>query len=186
MKCGGAGDTYVVTYANTEATRAAVVGSIDRFFGQERDEEDFVELLEGSTSAQQISETSLDIYLRATESFTELVASAKMKDYVIDINIYQYVLLNYIFKLLDNYLNRYKLTWNRLVGFEMIKYNVKCLHYYDDAINILNIKNSLAVKKLLKLLHIRKNVAYDIFKFLCTTEKKILHKAVCNMNIYRH
>lgn len=85
------------TFANTSATPVDADGSLDRFFRQERDEPDFVKLLEGSTSQQQISEKSLVIYHRAAESSTELVTSARMEDYVIDINIYQYVLLNYIF-----------------------------------------------------------------------------------------
>lgn len=80
--------------AVTGHTPAVVPGSLDRFFEQERDEGDFVEFLKGSTSAQPITETSLDTYLRAADASTELVASTKMLDYVIDINIYQFLRIN--------------------------------------------------------------------------------------------
>lgn len=81
-------------------------GSVVRFFSQDR-EEDFAEYLEGSSSDHPITEAYLDTYLRTAKSSTELVASTKMKDYdrlLIDINIYQYALKSYIFKIRNNYL----------------------------------------------------------------------------------
>jgi len=117
--------TYTsATCAGTSQTPVDVVGSLDRHFGPEKDEPDFVEFLEESTSLQKIGETSVDIYLRAAESSTELVALVNMEDYVIDINIYQYVLFKYILKLRNNYLNRYKKTWNQFFGINLIKKNV--------------------------------------------------------------
>lgn len=40
---------------------------------------------------------------------TQLEVSQKMSDYLIDINIYQYVLKNYVIKLIANYLKRNKI-----------------------------------------------------------------------------
>ncbi|KAL4153956.1 hypothetical protein QTP88_001789 [Uroleucon formosanum] len=133
------------TCAVMSPTPVDVHGSLDRHFGQKRNEPDFVEYLEESTCLQKIGETSVDIYLRAAQSSTELVASANMEDYVIDINIYQFV------------------------GLKMIKININVLDNYDDAIQIENLQNSIAVLKIMKLLHVNEQTAFHLFRTLCCT-----------------
>jgi len=82
--------------------------SFEEHFGTETDDVDFIGLLEASSSEQTIGSTYCDTYLRAADASTALEVSQKMSDYLIDINIYWYVLQNYIMKLRYNFLNRKK------------------------------------------------------------------------------
>jgi len=104
---------------------------------------------------------------------------------VIDINIYQYVLFQYIIKLRDNYLHRHKKTWNRLFGVKVIKKQINKLDSYENAIDIINLYNSIALIKIKKLLHIKDKFAFDLLKVLCCTDKNKLLPGSLDYEIIR-
>lgn len=112
----------------TERTPAAAVGSVEDYFTVDTDSVDFVGFLEGSIYEQPIGEASVDTYLRAADASTELVASAKMRVYVIDINIYRYVIKRKMLNLRDNYINSEIKNINKAVGFKLLKTK----DYLDD------------------------------------------------------
>jgi len=85
--------------------------------GRATDDVEFVGLLEGSVSDPPTSETCVDTYLRAASNYTEFVASPKMKDYIIDINIYRCVLQNNLYLLRRDFLNKDRNNINRVMWF---------------------------------------------------------------------
>lgn len=87
------------TYLTSAATTTTVLdafGSETARPSRNSDDLDFVELLEQSSSSHPTTSVSCDTYLQVLDSSKELVATPKMKDYVIDINIYRQVLKNYL------------------------------------------------------------------------------------------
>lgn len=174
--------TYTsATYARTPEVPVGVPSSFEAHFGTETADVDFVALLEASSSDQMIGDTYCDTYVRAAGASTQLEVSQRMSDYLIDINIYQYVLKQYLFKLRSNYLNRKKMLYKRMLGIDIIRY-VKCeLNQYDveDQIDILHIENSEQLKQLSLVLNISTsiNVGFYLFKMLLFTKHNIIY---CN------
>lgn len=174
--------TYTsATYARTPEVPVGVPSSFEAHFGPETADVDSVALLEASSSDQMIGDTYCDTYVRAADASTQLEVSQRMSDYLIDINIYQYVLKQYVLKLRSNYLNnREKMLYKRMLGIDIIRY-VKCeLNQYDveDQIDILhNIENSEQLKQLSLVLNISINVGFYLFKMLLFTKYNIMY---CN------
>jgi len=86
------------TYVATQVDLVGAPSSFEEHFGANTADVDFVGFLEQSASSQGITETYCDTYLRAADASTLLEASEKMEDYLIDINIYRLVLINFIKK----------------------------------------------------------------------------------------
>lgn len=84
--------------AQTSTNLVDVLGSRTVQQSQNGEDQTFAELLEQSTSNPQTTQVSCDIYVQALDSSKELVASTRMKDYVLDINIYRCVLKHYLLK----------------------------------------------------------------------------------------
>jgi len=130
-------------------------------------------LLEESTSNQSTTPVFCDTYLKAIDSSTELVASQKMDDYVIDINIYRYVLKNYIIQLRDEFLNYSNhILNNHIFHYKKRKANIMELSTYKniDKYKLLKLHNSNLYNKLITHLHTTHDNAMLISKLLVTTE----------------
>jgi len=155
-------------------------GCIEDFFISKTDSADFVGFLEGQTCDQLIGETVCDTYLRAAGSSSELVASTKMKDYVIDINIYRYALKLKILYYRNLYINGANDYINKITGVKLLRH-INKLNEYDpeDQITILNIYNSNILDKIIALMHNDRLTLYSMFKMLCfTDERRLMTKSL--------
>jgi len=155
----------------------------EEHFGASTEDVDFVGFLEASTSQQQITEAYCDTYLRAADASTALEASEKMEDYLIDINIYRLVLWNYVKKLRMNYINRNKILYNKIVGFEMIKKTKTQLTMRADGIQILDMKNSEHLNQFATVMHITMDDAYYFFNVCQASYRTINIALYTNMDI---
>lgn len=76
--------------ATTQISVVDVVGYSDQCIANNSGGLNFDDLLSPENSSPSITAEYSDTYLRAQDSSSELVASTKMNDYLIDINIYGY------------------------------------------------------------------------------------------------
>lgn len=92
-------------------------------------------LLEDPTSTLQTLQTSCDTYLRMLDAPSELVASTNLKDYLIDINIYRYVCVEYIYNHIHLIKNENIIRFkhvsnsNRIASKSFFCIRNKCLQY---------------------------------------------------------
>jgi len=97
-----------VTSAPTHQEVVGAPSSFEVHFGAVTEDVDFLGLLEEPIFGQGIGETYCDTYLRVADASIQLEVSQKMQDYLIDINIYRYVLRSYLLKVRKYYLNKSK------------------------------------------------------------------------------
>lgn len=163
------------TCAVTERTPVAVAGSLEDYIIPDTDSVDYVGFLEGSIYDQPIGEASVDTYLRAADASTELVATAKMRDYVIDINIYRYVIKRKILQLRESYINSDIININRTVGFKLLK-TKNCLDEknHDDLFKLMQLENSNTVKMTCMFMNNNEISIYYMYKMLCCVHRNRL------------
>jgi len=131
-------------------------------------------LLEESTSNHQTTTTYCDTYLKAIDSSTELVASQKLEDYLIDINMYRYVLKLYLIKKRDFFLNySVNIVNNHIFHYNKRKDNTNSLSTFksNDKYKLLKLHNSDLVQSVMYQLHIKYDKAMLIAKLIVTTDR---------------
>lgn len=143
-------------YAPTQMNLADAYGSETQTTSRCTGNVNFAELLERSTCNQATTRVSCDTYVQALDSSKELVASTNMKGYVIDINIYRYVLLNYLIKLRNEFINE---NYNRSNTFKLLKIKNKKDIPYMNFNQANDYFNKLYGSKF--LLNIRKTVPFN-------------------------
>lgn len=87
----------MATSALITVNLVGVLGSKDQSTRRNGANVDLVALLEWLSSNRSTLQTFLDTYFKVIDSFNELVASPRMLDYVIDLNIYWCVLTQYMY-----------------------------------------------------------------------------------------
>lgn len=131
------GSSHLTKTISTFPTSAPTTTTVVDAFGYEEahqsrlsDDVDFAGLLEHTSCSRQTMQVSCDTYLQVLDSSRELVATPKMNDYVIDINIYRQVLKSYLIKQRSFFINEntYRManTYNVHIN---LKKNIPYLQY---------------------------------------------------------
>lgn len=152
------------TSAQIQTSLVGANGFNDQQHGQRMENVDFGELLGQASSNQSITPTYLDTYLKPLDSSTELVASQKMSDYVIDINIYRFVLKQYLLKQRFIQLNEQNYYLNYICPLSKKRVTTKPLKYMSTAL-LYHTPMLCAVQDVLNTDY---NQAFTVFRNLCS------------------
>lgn len=109
------------TYASTATTVVDALGSSGPNSYNNSNALSSDGLLEERTLAQLISPTYCDTYLRMLDTPSELVASTNLRDYLIDINIYRYAVVNYVLHHINLIKNENVIRMKHVFGASRIK-----------------------------------------------------------------
>lgn len=148
---------------------------------------DFVELLERPNYKSPTLSIFCDTYLKALDASKELVDSVKMKDYLIDINIYrQVILLNYLLKQRLLYLNERMLRKSTYTHFP-IQFNKRSLlslrlSHNEKMKRLLDIHNSYFQNNIARVFNCEPYLAFLVCRTLITFSENTLKEVWFNQN----
>lgn len=143
--------TYTLdTSAPIETNLVGAVGSKNLSFSPDTNNVDFVGLLERPSFSHQTMETFCDTYVKAADASRELVASTTLKDYLIDINIYRLVLIDYMYE----QHKIFHLQQNLSINF--IKKEKKIKHTFDWTVDLkYKILDSMLYKNIKRVFNLK-------------------------------
>lgn len=158
------------TSAPTQMNLVDVHGYNVQSTSQSSENVNFAELLVPTNSNQLTTPIYLDTYLKPLDSSTGLVASQKMLDYVIDINIYRFVLKLYLLKQRLLQLNKYNFYINYIKPLSKPRIRTEPLKYKCTSL----LYNSPMIEAVGLVLNIKYNDSFLIFRNLCSSSTEFL------------
>lgn len=158
------------TFVPTQMSLVDALGYSDQQHGQRTENVNFAELLGQPNSSQSITPTYCDTYLKPLDSSTELVASQKMSDYLIDINIYRLVLKQYLLKQRYQQLNKHNYYINYIRPLTKPKFTTQPLKYSSTAF----LYNTPMLYNIQKVLNIDYSSAFKVLLVLCSSHLEFL------------